>query len=229
MIDPNKKEEPPINHSEVCRRAFELMRARQFADAERLLAGNMAKTDDDVAIALYHSSLGVLNKMKGEFKTAWRHYRRAEKLMPDDPALKIISARLLIDEFAEYDQAIRKAKKVLDLSEGNPVFTHQAYTTMGLAWARRGNRKKALKMLEQSMVDRFASFVSAENIDLNLLETVLRKGWVERLCDEFLGNALIFAQSTGEDKYIEIFQRMLAAFRQEHPHLTAVAGGGEPA
>jgi tetratricopeptide (TPR) repeat protein len=229
MIDPNEKSEPQVSPSEVCRRAFELMAAKQFTDAERLLAGNMSKTKDDVAIALYHSALGVLNKMKGEFKTAWRHYRRAEKLLPDDPALKIISARLLIDEFAEYDQAIRKAKKVLELSKGNPVFAHQAYTTMGLAWAQRGNRRRALKMLTESMVDSFTSFVSAENIDLNLLEVVLRKGWIERVCDEFLGDALTFAQSTGEDKYVQLFQKMLAAFRQEHPHLVAESGGGESA
>lgn len=217
MIDPNEKKEPPINHADVCRRAFELMAARQFVDAERLLAGNMAKTNDTVAVALYHSTLGVLGKMQGEFKTAWRHYQRAEKLLPDDPSLKIISARLLIDQFAEYDLAIKKAKRVLDLAEDNPVFAHQAYTTMGLAWARRGNRKRALDMLEKSMGDTFEGFVSAENIDLNLLEAVLRRGWPSGVCQAFLSGALEFARRAGEQNYTALFQKMLTAFREEHP------------
>lgn len=216
MIDPNEKEAPPISPSEVCHRAFELMAAKQFADAERLLAGNMAKSKDDVAIALYHSALGVLYKIKGEFKTAWRHYRRAEKLLPDDPSLKIISARLLIEQFAEYDQAIRKAKKVLDLAKGNPVFTHQAYTTMGLAWSKRGNRRKAIQMLEDSMGNQFDGFVSAQNIDLNLLETVLRKGWAVENCRDFLAKALEFSKSTGEEKYVNLFTKMLSAFEGEY-------------
>ena len=216
MIDPNKKEEPPVNPSEVCHRAFELMAAKQFGDAERLLAGNMSKTDNNTSIALYHSALGVLYKMQGEFKTAWRHYQRAERLLPEDPALKIISARLLIEQFAEYDQAIRKAKKVLEFAEDNPAFAHQAYITMGLAWARRGNRKRATEMLMKSMGDDFAGFITAQNIDLNLLEMLLRKGWVTEECRTFLAKAFAFAHAAGEEKLIDIFTAMLSAYDEEY-------------
>lgn len=217
MIDPNKKDEPPISPSEVCQRAFELMGARQFGDAERLLASNMSKTDDDTAIGLYHSALGVLYKMQGEFKTAWRHYQRAERLLPNEPSLKIISARLLIEQFAEYDQAMRKAKKVLELAKGVPAFEHQAYTTIGLAWARRGNRKKATSMLIKSMGKNFEGFISAQNIDFNLVEALLRKGWAEEECLKFLTHARDFAQASGEANYVRMFDKMLDSFRQEYP------------
>jgi tetratricopeptide (TPR) repeat protein len=217
MIDPNKKEPLPISPSEVCNRAFELMASKQFNEAERLLAGNMSKTDDDIAVGLYHSTLGVLYKMKGEFKTAWRHYQRAEKLIPKDPALKIISARLLIDQFAEYDQAIKKSKKVLELAKGIPAFEHQAYTTMGLAWVRRGNRKKATAMLQKSMCKDFENFISAQNIDFNLVEALLRKGWAEEECRDFLTKAQAFAQEMGEDKFVKLFDKMLTAFESEFP------------
>lgn len=219
MIDPNEKKETAVNPAEVCRRAFELMAAKQYGEAERLLAGNMAKTQDDVAVALYHSALGVLNKMKGEFKTAWRHYQRAERLLPEDPSLKLISARLLIEQFAEYDQAIRKAKKVLDLTAGNPVFAHQARTIMGLAWTKRGNRRRAMRMLGQSVGERFEGFVSAQNIDLTLLEAVLRRGWVDDPCRAFLNDALAFAQATQESKYVQLFERLLATFEHEYPRV----------
>jgi tetratricopeptide (TPR) repeat protein len=216
MIDPNKKEPLPVNPSEVCYRAFELITAKQFADAEKLLAGNMSRTDDNVAIALYHSVLGVLYKIQGEYKTAWRHYERAEKLMPEDPALKIISARLLIDQFAEYHQAIKRAKKVLDVAGKNPVFAHQAYTTMGLAYCKKGDKKKALEMLKCSLVDDFESFISAKNIDFELVEAVLRRGWGEDLCRLYLEKALAFANRTQEIQHIRMFQKMINAFDTEY-------------
>jgi len=217
MIDPNKKEQLPVNPSEVCYRAFELIAAKQFADAEKLLAGNMARTDDNVSIALYHSVLGVLFKLQGEYKTAWRHYERAEKLMPDDPAFKVISARLLIDQFAEYGQAIKRAKKVLELSKGNPVFAHQAYITMGLAYCKKGDKKKALDMLDLSIVDNFENFISTKNIDYELVEAVLRRGWGQDVCKNFLNTALVFANKAKDEQHINLLQKMLGAFETEYP------------
>lgn len=217
MIDPNKKEQLPINPSEVCYRAFELIKAKQYADAEKLLQGNMARTDDDAAIALYHSVLGVLAKVQGEYKTAWKHYERAEKLLPKDPAIKIITARLLIDQFAEYGLAVRKAKKALELIPGNPVFAHQAHTTMGLALCRKGDRKKAIEMLEASWGDDFRGFVSAKNIDFELIEALLKRGWGLPACRAFLVKAKAFAESMQEESHIDLLARMLDAFDQDYP------------
>jgi tetratricopeptide (TPR) repeat protein len=228
MIDPNKKEPLPVNASEVCLRAFELMNAKQYADAEKLLAGNMARTDDDAAIALYHSVLGVLFKVQGEYKTAWKHYERAEKLLPNDPALKIISARLLIDQFAEYGQAIKRAKKVLDLIPGNPVFAHQAYTTIGLACVRKGDRKKAVEMLGASMGEDFKGFVSAKNIDFELVESLLKRGVGVPACRLFLVKAKAFAEATQEPPYIKLLDRMLAAFEQDFPAAPGAASAAVP-
>lgn len=218
MIDPNKKEPLPINPNDVCYRAFELIAAKQYDDAEKFLTINMSRTDDDTAIALYHSVLGVLSKSKGEYKAAWRHYERAEKLMPDDPSLKIITARLLINQFSEYSQAIKKAKKVLALAGKIPAFVHQAYATIGLAHAKMGDRKKALEMLELSIGEKFNGFVTAKNIDFELVETVLRKGWGLDICRKFFDLALEFAKSTNEDEYIKLFQRMLNVFERDYPH-----------
>lgn len=217
MIDPNKKDPLPIKPSEVCLRAFELIAAKQYEEAEKFLSSNMSRTDDDAAIALYHSTLGVLFKIQGEFKTAWKHYQRAEKLLPGDPALKIISARLLIEQFSEYSSAIKKAKKVLELIPGNPVFAHQAYTTMGLAYSRKGDKKKAAEMLELSIVGDFAGFISAKNIDFELLEALIKRNFVLELCRKFLATALHFAQSVEETPYIELIGRMLESFDAEYP------------
>lgn len=217
MIDPNRKDREKADASDVCRRAFDLMAAKQYGDAERLLANNMARSDDDTSIALFHSVLGVLFKVQGEYKTAWKHYQRAEKLLPRDPALKIISARLLIAQFAEYDQAIKKAKKVLDFLPGNHAFAHQAYTTMGLAYCKKGDKRKAVAMLEKSHDGGFDNFVTAQNIDFELIEALLRKGWGIASCRDFLDAALEFAEKTGEANFIDLLHRMLRAFDADFP------------
>ncbi len=202
-----------INPTEVCYRAFELLKTKQFDDAEKLLSNCLAKiVDDDVASGLFHSTLGVLYKMKGEFKLAWRHYERAEKLIPNDPALKIISARLLIDEFSEFDQAVKKAKKVLALLPNNPAFCHQAHVTMGLAWAKKGDKKKALEALKKSMEGDFEGFITAKNIDFNLCEAVLKKGWAEKEAKAFLERAIAFAKKQEEPDWAETIQKMVDAF-----------------
>lgn len=215
MIDPNKKEREDINPQEVCYRAFGLMSSKNFEEAEKLLSNMLNRTEDDVDLALYHSTLGVLFKMKGEFKNAWRHYERAEKLLPNDPALKIISSRLLIDQFAQYSQAIKKAKKVLKIIPENRAFVHQAYTTIGLAYIKKGNKKKAIEALENSMESGFDSFITTKNIDFNLLEALLRKGWGEDNCKAFLERALTFARSRKETEWINTLKTMLNAFSSE--------------
>lgn len=217
MIDPNKKEELPINPSDVCYQAFRLMKAKKYDEAERLLSNNMAKTEEDIAIALYHSSLGVLYKLKKDFKAAWRHYERAEKLIPNDPALKIIVARLLIEQFAQYDQAIHRAKKVLKLLPNNPVFVHQAYITMGLAYLKKRNKKNAIEVLEKSIGNDFEGFISAKNIDFQLVEMLLRNGWGVDHCYRFMNKALSFAKARKEEAFVESFEKMLKAFESEYP------------
>lgn len=201
------------NPSEVCYRAFELLKSKQFDDAEKLLCNCLSKAEDDVSRGLFHSTLGVLYKMKGEFKNAWRHYERAEKMIPNDPALKIISARLLLDEFSEYDQAIKKAKKVLELIPNNPVFRHQALITMGLAYLKKGQKKKTLELLCSAMDGDFEGFLTTKNIDFNLCEAVLKKGWAEKEVKEFLEKAYKFAEAHKENDWVETVKRMLDAFQ----------------
>ena len=96
MIDPNKKENAPVQSSDVCRRAFELMHEKRYDEAEKLLVGNMAKTDDESAIALYHSVLGVLFKLQGEYKTyyASRGKQAVEYIETYDRGQKVRMLRL---------------------------------------------------------------------------------------------------------------------------------------
>lgn len=201
-----------IQPQEVCRNAFALMREKQYVEAEKLLANCLTKTEDPVATGLFHSALGILYKLQGEFKMAWKHYQRAERLIPDDPALKLISARLLIEEFHEYDQAIKKCRKVLALLPAHLVVVHHAQVTMGLAYARKGNKRKALELLAESMTHDFHGFATTHNIDFHLVEWCCKKEWDLPLCRRFLEKAHAFAQSVHEEPWTHTIAQMLEAF-----------------
>lgn len=200
-----------INPSDICHRAFELIATKQPEEAEKLVLHHLSKTEDGTAIALYHSVLGVMCKKRGDYKEAWKHYSRAEKLLPNDPSLKLISARLLLEPFAEFRQAIKKAEKVLQLIPHNPVFVHQAHVTMGLAYLKKGDRKKAIQELQHAIVNDFHGFITAQNIDFHLMEALWKKNWGREECKVFVDKALLFAQSTGEAKYIQLYTNIQQA------------------
>ncbi|MBI2346518.1 MAG: tetratricopeptide repeat protein [Deltaproteobacteria bacterium] len=204
--------ESGIQPQEVCSRAFALMRDKQHAEAEKLLANCLAKTTDPVATALFHSALGVCAKLQGAMKAAWKHYQRAEKLLPEDPALKLISARLLIEEFAQYDQAIKKGEKALAKVPQNPVVVHHALVTIGEAYGRKGDKRRAIDCLCQAMAGDFQGFVTTKNVDFHLVEFCLAKGWEPTLCRAFLEKAHAFARSVQETDWVLLIARMLAAF-----------------
>lgn len=200
-----------IQPQAVCLRAFELMRDRQFDDAEKLLANCLAKTTDPVSGGLFHSGLGVLEKLRGDYKAALRHYGRAEKLLPEDPSIKLIAARLLIDNYREYDQAIKKCRKAASLVPHHAVVVHHAKTLEGMAWAGKGNRGKAEAMLTESMIGDFQAFVTARNIDFQLVALCVKKQWGLVCCREFLTKARAFAESRHESPWVRTIDKILQA------------------
>ena len=203
--------------------AFHLMKEKKFEDAEKRLKRELNRLGEQGNVqekALLYSTLGVMEKYRGDQKAAWRHYEQAEKLMPDAPALKIISARLLIDSFAQYDTAIKKVKKVLKLSKGIPSFEHQALTTMGLAYLKKGDKRKALEILDQIMTNHFAGILSAENIDFNLIEALLRRNVGREKCKEYTKRAMALAQKTREKKPLDFITKLLESFEVTQHNLS---------
>jgi tetratricopeptide (TPR) repeat protein len=192
-----------VQPQEICYRAFDLIRDSQFDDAEKLLSHWMGRREDPVSLALFHSTFGVLEKRRGDFKAALRHYTRAEKLMPEDPAIKLITARLLIDVFHETSKAIKKCQQVRKLLPDNPVVVHQAHTLEGLAHAAKGQRRKAVEALEASHTSQFAGFLTCANIDFHLVEVCVRKRWSLASCQQFLVQAEACAATHNETAWHE--------------------------
>lgn len=201
--------------SERLYKAFDLMAAKNLDAAEGELHAGLSEAEsqeDKVLAALFYSTLGVLYKVKKEFPKAWKFYEKAEKLLPEDPALKLISARLLIDVFGQFDTALRRCQKVLEISRSDPPFLHQANATMGLAYLKKGERTKAVQCLVDSMKDDFEGLASATNIDLKLIEALVRKKAGLEEGRRYLQAAQRFAEGKNEEKLVELYTRLLDAF-----------------
>lgn len=206
--------EQPIQSSRL-KKAIELMAAHDFDSAEKELRSGISESgsaQDKVLEALFHSTLGILFKLKKDYKEAWRCYERAEKLLPHDPALKLVSARLLVEVFGQCDLAIQKAKKVLKIARNDWTFCHQAQATLGLAYLKKGDRRKAVTALERAMEGDFEGMISAGNIDFKLLEGLIRKNAGLPQCRSYIEKAIAFAQKTGEQRELNIFQQLITLF-----------------
>jgi tetratricopeptide (TPR) repeat protein len=195
--------------------AFRLMKEKDFDGAESLLKTGLEKAEAEknaMQSALFFSGLGVLSKIKGEFKDAWRYYEKAEKLLPEDPSLKIIMAKLLIDRFAQYDNALKKLKHVLKVAKGSGSFEHQAHATMAIAYLKMGEKKKAVEMLDEAMGGDFANVASAENLNFDVIEAFLARNLEVERCQKYIEKALELARSRREVRLQQYLEKLLESF-----------------
>lgn len=195
--------------------ALRLLRQKKFAEAEKSLSLGLKAAEaagDDVLAAVYHSTYGIYFKLQNDFRKAWKCYEKAEKLLPDDPSLKLISARLLVEYFGQYDAALKKMEKVLELAAGNPIYAHAAHTLAGLAWIKKGNKKEAALELQKSMDGDFKGLKTASNLDFTLIEAMMRKKTEPELCRTFLETAFKFAKKNREAGAQKVIQKLLDTF-----------------
>lgn len=196
-------------------KALDLLSAKDYAAAEqeiRTAIEEAQQKKDTLSEGLLYSTLGLLFKLKKDFKTAWKHYEKAEKILPDDPAIKLISARLLVEVFGQYDTAILKAQKVLKNTPKDGAYAHQAHATLGLAYLKQGNKKKAQEELLNAMAHDFENVGSATNLDFKLLEALMRKNLAREDCYSYLKKALVYAQKREEKKYVLLIGKMIEGF-----------------
>lgn len=196
-------------------KAFSLMHNKKFDEAEKALSASLKAAlgeKDGILAGLCYSAYGVLYKLKKEFRKAWKYYEQAEKFIPDDPALKLISARLLVDYFGQYDTVIRKMDKVVKMTGSDFVFLHQALTIQGTAYLKAGNKKKAVECLVKSMGVNFDGLQSAANLDFKLVNEFVKKRIEAKLCREFLEQAWKFAKKSRESAHEKFIKGLLSAF-----------------
>ncbi len=194
-------------------KALDLIRQKKYDAAEEILLKGVKEAEeqkDAVLAAVYYSTHGLLCKLKKDFRNAWKSYEKAEKLIPEDPALKIISSRLLVDYFGQYDTVIKKIDKVISQVGDDLTFLHQAYTLQGLAYLGKGNKDKAVASLKKSMGDNFKGLQTSANLDYQLVGELIRKKKDIPACRDFLNQALLFAKSKKEKMSQTLIEKMLA-------------------
>lgn len=190
--------------------SLQLVREKNYAQAEEVLlkgvGGEELQAEEK---AVLYSTLGLVYKMQEKHDEAWGAYKRAEKELPDDPLLKIIVARFLLNDRPEYDQVIQRAKQILVMAKEIPSFSHQAYSLMGLAYLKKGNKRKAGEMLDKAMKDDFSGIASAENIDFQLVEAFLSRNLEVEKCRRYINSAANLARERREYKLLTVFQKLL--------------------
>ncbi len=195
--------------------AFQMMKLKDFGSAEILLKEGLQKAEEQNHLpqqALFYSTLGVLEKLKGNYKEAWRYYGKAEKLLPDDPSLKIIMAKLLMDQFSQYDAAIKKLKKVLEIAKGSGSFEHQAHATMAIAYLKKGEKAKAIEMFDLSVEDDFSRVTTAENLNFEVIASFLSRNLEIDRCRRYVEKALHLAKNRKEERPIRFLKKLLDSF-----------------
>lgn len=195
--------------------AFRKMKEKDYPAAEALLQDGLKKAESEqnqTQAALFYSAMGVLAKLKGDYKAAWRCYEKAEREMPEDPSLKIIMAKLLIDQFAQYDTALKKLKQVLKLAKGSGSFEHQAHATMAIAYLKKGDKKKASAMMERAMEEDFERVASAENLNFEVIEAFLARNFEVSHCQRYVEKALALARKRKEEKPVQFLTKLLDSF-----------------
>lgn len=195
--------------------AFIHIRKKEFEQAKTLLSEGLAESKkgaDHVLEALYYSGFGVLYKVMGEFRKAWKEYEKAEKLLPEEPTLQLITSRLLLERFKQNDTVIKKLKKVIQKNEKQLPITHQAYVMMGVAYLNQGKKQQAHDCLIKSMGDHFKGLETATNLDLMLVGELAKKKVALEDCRDYLLQAQAFAKSTREKAYVEVIGKLLKVF-----------------
>jgi tetratricopeptide (TPR) repeat protein len=195
--------------------AFRLMKRKDFDGAEaRIMVGlKLARQAGQKNLeGVYFSAFGVLYKLKKDYKKSYKYYQLAEKLLPDDHSLKVITAVLLIEEFAQYDTAIRKLAKVIEASANDPAMMHHAKAVQGLAYFLMGKKDQASLCLDFLLTQDFQMLRSAANVDFKMVEVFIKKGFQLEKCKTYLERALQLAKKKNEKVYLAVIETLLEFF-----------------
>ncbi len=195
--------------------AYAYIKQNKLAEARLSLEQGLkiaVQNKDKPLQAIYHANLGIVFIKAKDFKKALVAYQTAERLSPDDLHLKLIIAQIQIEQLQQYDLALKKLERIIKLAKENPVLLHQAFTYLGLVFFYKQQHLKAITALQASMAIGFENLLSCYNINLKLVEILLRANIAMKECVQFLQLALQLAKSKKENQYAKFYQNILSHF-----------------
>lgn len=195
--------------------SFQMIKDGKFNEAQNLIQNEIDKAKEqnnrDVQ-GLYLSTLGVLFKKMGDYKKSYKCYQEAEKCLPNDDSLKLISAKLLIQNFNQFDTAIRKLDKILKSEIKDAAILHHCLNLKGIAYFKSGKKEKTKEILSLLVKSDFSRLRAACNINFNLVELLLKKDFERELCKTYLEKSLVIAQKNKEEGFIKSLNYLLKNF-----------------
>lgn len=194
---------------------FKLLSQKKFTEVQDQLYPLLKQAEDsknENNLGLVYSIFGMYYRARKEYKKAWKSYEFAEKLIPNDPSIKLISTRLLIEQFAQYDLALKRIQKIKELVGTDFTFLHKAYTLEGLAYLKQGDPFQAVESFKKSMGNHFEGLQTSYNLDLKLVEAFMKKKIEPQLCKTFLEEALLFSKKKREKVYEKVIEKLIANF-----------------
>jgi len=210
-----------IVDNKFIKNAFRLMTTKDYDSAEEELKKGYAEAvdiEDDDLLGLFFSAFGVLYKLRGDFKKSYKFYQQAEKLLPENHSLKIITSILLIEQFKQYDTAVRKLEKILQSGITDPAIKHHVLLKMALGYFKMSEKDKAKACFENVIASDFNELRSALNIDFKTVEAFVEKEYALDRCEKFLNKALKLAKSKKEANYIKMIEALLKGLKKLPPH-----------
>ncbi len=203
-----------ITHENLQKALIELQK-KNWESAEnhlnKLLEDAQQKKDVLLQTTAY-SCLGLKAQLQKDWKLSWRYYEKAEKLDPRNGYYKLLVARLLLRLFGQNDTAIKKCEKIILEENITPELRHQAYVTIGTAYLKKSDRKRAAKSLLQSVGDHFKGIQKISDLDMTLLELLIRKNAASEECKHFLEEAKMLAFSLKDLSAADHLTKLLIHF-----------------
>lgn len=191
--------------------AFQAMKKQDFDVAKKLIDEGVAhsKSQKNSELeGLYLSAMGLLFKLKKEYKKSYKSYQQAERLLKDDHSIKIISAVLLIEQFKQYETAIRKLKKIIGESE-DPAIIHHAQSLLAMSYFLMKKNDLAKEEFEKVLAADFKSLRYPANIEFKAVELFVNKKFNLNLCEQFLKKSLELAKQVRDQTYTAVIEALI--------------------
>lgn len=211
---PDKFPDPVIDDMDLYQ-SFQLMKRGDFDAADELIEKGIEKSKkkkDETLQGLYLSARGVLYKLKNDYKESYKYYQQAEKLLKDDHSIRIITAVLLIEEFKQYETAVKKLQKTIEASD-DPVILHHAKAIQAIGYFMMGKKDLAKENFEYILAQNFENLCFATNLDFKMVELFVAKKFELKICERYLEKALELAQDKKETVFESVIIKLLSGLR----------------
>lgn len=202
MIDLDQKISDP-----KIKKVYELLNLRKFNEAKRLIIEGIKSSKDRPELLIaYYISAGMMFRLEGIPKYALKSYEEAEKIVPDDLHLKFIIAKLMAESTPQYEEVIERIENIIPIIQGKFEYEHAAASILGLAYLKKGKVDLAIKMLERSSGEEFKGLRHVSQIELTLVENLIKQNLAHKECREFLNQAAKFSRRCQEPEFEKFFK-----------------------